>query len=256
MRKKMKAGLHWHKQLPGYLLVGLLACTISACSSSPEASSAQRMAAGRALMRKNDPTRAILEFKTAVQATPKNAEAHYELGSAYLAVGDLGKGAASLRRALELNPKYTAAQLRLAQVMAIAGDQELQKDAQERLQALLEERPDNPDVLHALALSELKLGNPKQAMQHLERALAAAPHELILAITLAQTKLEQKDLKGAEDVLKEACKNSPNSADCLVIMGRLYAAENRMSEAEQKFQQALSMQPNHVAALLNLATLQ
>src|ERR1019366_2589351 len=123
---------------------------------------------------------------------------------AYIASGDLRHGVASLRKTLELNPKHTAAQLRLAQLMAGASDQGVLKDAQHRLQALLQDTSDNPDALHALALTELKLGDTAEAMRHLDMALAAAPQELMIAITLAQAKLQQKDAKGAEAVLVKA----------------------------------------------------
>src|ERR1035438_9261519 len=239
--------------VPFLLLLTLALCS---CVSSPEAKSARFVAAGKKYLQKKDTARAILQFKGAAQVTPRNPEIYYQLGLAYLAAGDIGQGVANLRKALELNPKHAAAQLRLAQLMTHAPDAAVVKDAKQRLQSLLQDSPDDPDVLHALALTELKLDEPREAMRHLEQAMTAAPQELVLAVVLADAKMQQKDLKGAEDVLKRACGSSPKSADCVVILGRLYVIENRPSEAEQKFQQALGMDPSNAAALLNLATLE
>ena len=95
-----------------------MALAFTGCDRSPEAKSARYIVAGKALMQKGNPARAILEFRNAVQASPKNAEAYYQLGLAYLARQDYRNAVAGLRQAIALNPKHTAAQLKLAQLMA------------------------------------------------------------------------------------------------------------------------------------------
>jgi tetratricopeptide (TPR) repeat protein len=237
-------------------LLVAVALAFSSCVSSPEAKSAQFIEKGKKLMNQKDAPRAILAFLNAVQATPKNAEAYYQLGLAHLATGDLRKGVASIRRALELNPKHEAAQLRLAELMTHTSDQDILHEAQVRLMTLLQSSPNNTDALHALALTELKLGEPQDAEQHLEQAISLAPQELILAVTLADAKVQEKDFKAAEDILKNACANNSKAADCSVILGRLYWIEKKPSDAEQQFRKALGMDANHAAALLNLGTLE
>ena len=96
----------------------LVALASSACVRSPEAKSAAAMEAGKKLLEQKDAARAILQFRNAVQATPRNPEAHYQLALGYLAAGDLQNGVASLRRALELNPQHAGARFRLADLMA------------------------------------------------------------------------------------------------------------------------------------------
>src|ERR1035437_1315652 len=166
-----------------HILLLSMALTFSGCMRSPEAKSARYMEAGKKLLQKNDAPRAILQFRSAAQVTPRNPEIYYQLGIAYLAAGDLRNGVAGLRKALELNPKHGAARLRLGQLMASTNDPGVLKDAQQRLQALLQDTPDDPDALHALALAELKLGEPEDAMQLLDRAIAAAPQEVLIAVT-------------------------------------------------------------------------
>jgi tetratricopeptide (TPR) repeat protein len=237
-------------------VVILLGMVLGGCNRSPEAKSADYVAAGKKLLEKKDTNRAILQFLNAAKATPKNAEVYYQLAQAYLAGGDLKKGVVSLRKALELNPKHVEAQLRLAQLEASADDPEVLKDALQRLERLLGDSPQNADALQTLGLTELKLGSPAEGMQHLELALLAAPTDLVLAASLAQAKLQQKDVTGAEQTLKSAYEKSPNSADAPVILGRFYVGMQRYPEAEREFQKALTINPNHEAALLNLAALQ
>ena len=236
--------------------VCLLVVLVSSCARSPEARSARYIEAGKKLLQNHDPSRAILELRNAVRTTPNNAEAFYQLGLAYFAAGDLRLGVATLRKALELNPKHGGAQLRMAQLMAMASDQEMVKDAQKRLEQMLQDAPDDVDALHALAFTELKLGEPEDAIQHLTRAIALAPQDLLVAVSMAEAKLRQKDVKGAEEVLVKASQNSPKSADAVVSLGRFYVSQNRGTEAEQQFQRALSLDPNNADALLDLARLQ
>ena len=76
-------------------MILLLAATLAltGCHRSPETRSAAHMEAGKRLMQKNDSARALLEFRNAVQLTPKNPAAYYQLSRAYLATGDVSKSA-------------------------------------------------------------------------------------------------------------------------------------------------------------------
>jgi tetratricopeptide (TPR) repeat protein len=237
------------------VLLGL-AFVLAGCVRSPESRSAKHIESGKEFLQKHDAKRAIIEFQNAVQATPRSAEAFYQLGLAYLAIGDIQKGIAGLRKAIELNPKHNEARLKLAELMASVRNPDILKDAQQRLRDLLRDMNDDPRALHALALTELKLGEPQSAIQHLEQAFAEAPQELTVAVALAQAKLGQNDVKGAEEILKQACAQSPKSSDAVVLLGRFYAAQNRPSEAAQQFQHALAMDPKNGTALLNLAELE
>jgi tetratricopeptide (TPR) repeat protein len=234
----------------------LLVVVGGGCSRSPEAKSAKFVEAGKKLMEKHDVSRAILQFLNAAHATPRDAEVQYQLALAYLAGGDVRKAVGSLRKTLELNPKHTAAQLTLAQLETGANDPDVLREAQQRLQRLLADAPQDADVLHALALTELKLGDPKDATQHLEDALVAAPTDLTVTVTLADAKLQQNDYKGAEQVLKSACERAPKSSDALVLLGRFYVIQKQYADAEREFQKALAITSDDKAALLNLARLQ
>ena len=242
----------------------LIALAFTGCVQSPQAKIAQYLREGKVLMQKRDPARAILQFRNAVQAAPKNdkavyrAEAYYQLALAYLAQRDYRNTVAYLKMAIALNPQHAQAKLRLAQMMASVTDPNVLKDAQQRLRALLEVDPDDPDALHALALTEIKLGDAANATQHLALALddASESQELTIAITMALVKLQQKDAKGAEDVLKKACEESSRPADAMVYLGDFYISQHRLAEAEQQFEWALSLNPSHSRALFSLAKLQ
>jgi tetratricopeptide (TPR) repeat protein len=237
------------------VLVGAALAT-SGCTQTPVEKSAKHMAAGKKLMEKRDAARAILQFRNAAKLTPDDPEAYYQLGIAHLALSDTRNGVLAIRKALELNPKHAAARLRLAELMGSVGDAGLLQEARKRLEALLQDSPNDPTALHALGLTELRLGDVQNAAEHLESAAAAAPGRLGYAIAVAQARLAQQDVKGAEAVLLKACADTKDSADAWVTLGRFYGSQRRPAEAEQQFQRALAIDANHPGALLNQALLQ
>jgi len=236
-----------------FLIYLLLALGLWGCARSPEARRDKYLNAGKNLLAKKDYGRAILELKNAIQAMPKDPEPHYQMAMAYLGRGEIASGLARLRAALDLNPRHAAAQFAMAQLLAQTDDRDLLLDAESRLRVLLNLTPHDPDALNALALTELKLGKPQDAVQHLEQALARFPKHLRSSVSLARAKLAQKDDKAAEEILKKACQLDPAAPYPLVALGRLYAYLRRDAEAEQQFRRALQLAPDNTEALLDLA---
>src|SRR4051794_36896428 len=86
------------------LLIALAVAT--GCGRSPEARRDRALARGKTLMEKKEYQRAILEFKNATQAVPKDAESYYQLGLAANGAGDLRTAVLSYAKALDLDPKH------------------------------------------------------------------------------------------------------------------------------------------------------
>lgn len=241
-----------------FLVAFVAASTIAmvGCARSPEAKAAKYMQSGKERLAKKDYGRAMLEFKNAIQATPKNAEAYYQLGLANAAGNDLQTAVNAYRKALELDPKHKMARLRLAQLMAVAGDQYILRDAEGMLSSLLSDSEPTADTLNTLAFTELRLGKPDDAIRRLADATAKFPQELSSSVLLAQVKLASGDGKGAEEALQKLCDNLPRSADAHTILAKFYESQKRPEEAEKQLRQALTLEPNSGPALAELAKLE
>jgi tetratricopeptide (TPR) repeat protein len=236
------------------LLAALL--LLSACLRSPESKAAQFLASGKGLMDREDYARAALEYKNAVRLLPKDAEAEYQLGLAYLADGRLADGVAALTKATALNPKHAAAQVKIAELMALSGDPSVIREGEKRAQGVLAATPGNPDALNALALSELALGNPQDAERHLEEALQKLPQNFNSSVTLARVYLSRNDAKGAEEILKKAADAAPQSVPAALALAQMYLLTSRWADAGTQFRAALKVDPKDPRALLGLATAQ
>src|ERR1039458_3753034 len=123
------------KRLARRLLIAFLPMLIlglSSCTLSPEARRDRYLASGKKLIEKKDYRRAVLEFKNALRAKPRDAEVYYQLGSAYLGAQDVGGAVISFKKATELNPKHAGAQLSLGQILASTADPRLWAEANKR----------------------------------------------------------------------------------------------------------------------------
>jgi putative PEP-CTERM system TPR-repeat lipoprotein len=215
---------------------------------------------GKHLVEQKEYARALLEFKNAAKLKPKDAEPYYQMALTFLALGDARAAYANLLRATELNPKHVAAQNKLAEMIAggltVTRDSAQLLSAEKRVQSILAIVPDNADALSALGLTEYLLGNPDDAIKHLQTALENLPQNLRAAKVLAFIKLNQKDYSGAEEILKKAAADSPHSPEAQLALGRFFWITRRTAEAEAAFRQALSLDPKYGVALLDLARLQ
>lgn len=234
----------------------LTIAAMSGCAGSPEARRDKFLSRGKVFTEKREYNRALLEFKNAAKVAPNDPEVYYQMGIAYIGARDATSAYIALRKAVELNPKHTDAQVKLAQLQATSNDPELLKDAESRLKELLGNTSPTADMLSALAFTELKLGNSQGAVENFEQALAQAPSELFSVVMLANAKLALKDINGAQAVLEKAVNDAPKSAAARKLLGDFFGGQKKLADAEAAFRQALAIDPNYGPALMDLGRLQ
>jgi tetratricopeptide (TPR) repeat protein len=224
------------------------------CARTPQQREARFLARGKQELLSKDYSKAVLDFRNAVAIAPNDAEAYYQLGWSLLQQGRLRDAAAAMRKAIELNPRHTGAQVKLAELLVLAGDEDSAKQSKERMKDILSDSPDNPDALTALALAELRFGDLKEGEQHLRQALAKAPQNLQSSMILARVKLEIHDYDAAEQVLKEAVRSNPASVEGALGLAWFYRARERWTDAEAQFRNVLKIDQKNAMALDGLAT--
>jgi tetratricopeptide (TPR) repeat protein len=235
--------------------VAMVAGLTIGCNNSPQAKEARYLKLGQDRLAKGDSSRAILEFRNAAKAMPRDAEPQYQLGLAFLRSGDIRSAAVTLRKATELNPKHEGAQLALSQLLTISTDQKVLEDAAARLQSVLHESPDNPTATTALAMTEWRLGKTEDAEKRLRDALQKAPTHFRASLDLARIKFKQKDVNGAVEVMQKAADSAPQS-EAGAAVGELYLMLDRLDDAEREFRRTLQSIPKDGPALLGLAVVQ
>ena len=230
------------------------AIVFTACRTSPEAKEAKYFKRGQALLAQKEYPRALLEFRNAASAMPKDAEPYYRMGLAYLGSGDGRSAVQAFQRATALNPNHTEAQLKLAELMTSSRDAKLIQEGISRLQSVFGDSPENPEAIDTLALAEWQLGKPEDATGRLEEALKRFPTHLQSSVTLARMKMSARDWNGAEEVLKKAVADAPQSSPAEVALGELYLFLRQPARAESQFQKAVQLDPKNGSALIGLGT--
>src|SRR5258708_34911514 len=107
-------------QKPKLVLIAATILAIAssvACQRSPQEREARFLAKGRAHLEQKDYSRAILEFRNAMNVLPKDAEPYYQIALAYLETRNYANAVVALQKALALNPKHAGAGLKLAALM-------------------------------------------------------------------------------------------------------------------------------------------
>lgn len=226
------------------------------CATSPQAKEARFLKRGNALLDKKDYRQAVLEFASAAQLNPKNAETFYRLGLAQWGAGRIDQAYLALRRATSIDPHHAAAQARLAELMATSPDEKVKTEAKQLAQDAVTVAPENQDALYALGLAEYRLGDTADAEAQLKKTLARFPDHWLSSLALVTMYMGRKDYKSAEDVLQKAAQATPPSLEAIIALGQLYNLTGKTSQAEQEFRAALQSDPKSGLALTNLAELE
>jgi tetratricopeptide (TPR) repeat protein len=228
---------------------------VASCARTPRQKETSFLDTGRKHLKARDFERAVLDFRNAAQLMPKDAEPHYQLGLTYLDSGDVQTAAYELMNAVKLDPKHVAAQLKVAELMAGNVSLDVVKQGREKAEGVLATSPNNADALRTLALTELRLEDSDDAVQHLEQALTAVPQDLSASMTLAMVKLRANDVAGAEQVLLKSAADAPRSPDPALVLGRFYQLVRKPADGEKQFRHALELDPKYGPALVALGSL-
>jgi len=233
----------------------LAVLVFSSCAKSPEAREAKFVAAGKQYFEKKDYLRAIIQFKNAAAVKRSNADVYYQLGLAYIGLGDYRSAHAAFSKAVDLDPKHVQAQIKKAEIEASSTSESHRETAANSMRKLVAQSPDNADALSALAMADWQLGNRANAEGELMQVLRHAPQDIQASLNLAAVKYMEKDMAGAETVMKQAAAANPKSPVPLLALGDLYRLTGKPQAAEPLYQQALQLDPNNGTALLSLANL-
>jgi serine/threonine protein kinase/Tfp pilus assembly protein PilF len=219
---------------------------------------------GLIYLRQNEPTLAHADFTQALELEPDNGDAFINRALARHALKQLPEAVADLTRALELDVPYTRVYFMRAQMRELAGDsagaradraeglrreptdeeswvsrgvQRLGKDAPGALEDFREALKLNPTFLPALVNGAVVLrdclGKPEEALELLDRAVAAHPDQMrtraTRALLLARLGKRDAAFEDAERVVR----SSPDGF-LLFTLASVYAQTSRAVPSDGK----------------------
>ena len=245
---------------------------------------------GAVLERRGRQQEAAASYRAATEADPEHAKAHSNLGTLAYRQGRMDEARTQFKRAHDLDPtlgapalnlllvggpdlardellsslRETAArpdaspQVRARAFTALAGREAAGRRFEEAralyLQALALD-PDDYALLNNLAVVEDQLGLDRDAILHLEAALAQRPELLVARNNVGIVHVHRGSLESAEGVFRYILEKDANFHRAHYNLGVVLAAQGKLSEGLQSFQRAASLAPRDAEIRYNLGLL-
>ncbi|HEV7178511.1 MAG TPA: tetratricopeptide repeat protein [Candidatus Baltobacteraceae bacterium] len=181
----------------------------------------ERFHSGLAAIDRRDWAQARAEFAAVVAlhpAEPQGSTADYDLALAQAHLGEYGDAAASLQRALTLDPAFLAA---MANLVAV----------------------------------DLQLGNLSEARAIADRFVELAPDSARALYSRGLVALQSNDLASARDDFSKLLRNDPQYALAHYDLGVAESRAGSYAEAQREFSSALALAPTYARARFALGTL-
>ena len=177
--------------------------------------------------------------------TSGNFVAHYNLGSALVAQGNLDAAIPHCERAIQLNPAYVEAHNNLGLALAHYGKW---NEAIAHYERAIQLNPDSAAAHHNLGLSLTQQGRLAEAVPHYERALQLNPDYAEAHNNLGLALARQEKLAEAIPHYERALQLSPDAAEAHCNLGAALAAQGKLAEAVPHYERALQLNPDYAQA--------
>ena len=189
---------------------------------------------------------AVKHYTNAVAADPALYQAYYQRATVFIALGREAEAEADLKRVIALDQNFARAHRALGQLLL---DRGITEDAQRELARAIELDPALPGVRILYASALIKSGQPAQALEHLQVAIARGED---VALCNALVGVVHERLGKPEEAFaaySRAIELDPANATAHEGRGRLFERRGEFPKAIEDFSAAYRAQPSPDLAL-------
>lgn len=253
-------------------MIHLTLLLLLAAQAGPSSEALAHLQAGVAADKQHQLDIAITEFRKATEADPGLAVAFVNLGQAYLENREYGNAIPPLKHAVELSPDLVPAHQLLGYALLVQGyateaiphlekanettalgiaeiEVGQMKEAVTHLQASLEQRPNDPDLLYYLGRASglLSKGSVDTLMELYPDSARA--HQ-----AMAENYFVLRQMPQAEREFLAALKLRSDLPELHLELGDVYAKSSQWDKAEEQFREQTKMQPGNAEAAYRLGS--
>ena len=233
--------------LATFLLGGML--LLGACES-PEERATGYIESAEKRLEEGDIVKAEIDVKNALQIQPKNAKARFVLARINESRQEFQEMAANLRAAVDSDPGFAEARIKLGSLYAMARALELAEEQANLLTDADRERVDARILLAQIAAAN---GDLEQARLNLEEALVKEPAN-IQALGLLASIAATTDLSGALALLDQGIAIAEDDRPLRLLRIQLLQRDgNYLNEVVAEYQGLMADYPDEVAFGYRLA---
>src|SRR5580692_5269135 len=188
-----------------------------------------------------------------LQATPRSAKLHYDLGAVFEERRDFAQANREYNKAVSLEPQYEPALAGLGNVDLNFGRA---KEASEMFQKALQLKPDDAKALTNYGTALLSLGETDAAKMQYQRAISLAPDDDSAYCDLGVLLFRTGDTDAAVWQFDRAAKINPSDPTPLLNLAMIYKKGGRPDLAVRLYERVLQLSPGDPDAISELQTLQ
>ena len=208
---------------------------------------------GEILTRQGKASDAIPILESAVKSAPNSAFAHFQLGVAYAANGNLGQAQSEWQQASTLRPNMVEPQRALAMLAARKSDPTSLVQSSEQLMRL-EPHSAEGYVFHSRAL--LLKGDKAGAEADLKKAIEVAPRDSTAFVRMGDLRASAKQYDDAAKFYSQALTLNPSSAEALAGLVGVDLVHNQLAQALQRVQAQIARVPDSSVFYVQLGQLE
>ena len=199
-------------------------------------------------------------MEKAVAANPKDADAIYWLGQAYLNNENVAKAKAVYQKALQEGVNDPLVWVGMGHVELLEGKKD---EARQRFEAAItnskgKKNRDNPDILNAIGRANADgastVGDPMYAIELLRRAAAVDPKNPEIPVNIGINYLKLGNDRGGDayGAFEDALRIDPSYARANYRLGKIFLSQNNVAKFEEYYNKAIQADPKFAPAYLDL----
>jgi Flp pilus assembly protein TadD len=197
-------------------------------------------------------SKAEASLKKAIELDPKNDKTYVELGRLYRNQGNSFQAGNLFKKALALNPKNDDAYVELGGIYRFL---DKFSEAEDLLRKALELNPKNDQAFAGLGWLYQMKGDRPQSEDFFKKAIEINPKNDAAYAKLGAGYRRQGRFSQAEDSLKTAIEINPRDVFPFFELGGLYRDQGKFPEAESLFKKAMELDPGNTRTLTAMASL-
>ncbi len=224
------------RKAPALLALSVVLTLAWGCSKDPQ----KLVASGKAYLAEQKYKEAAIQFKSAINANPQYADAHYQLGLTYLHTQQPLEAAQEFTKVALLDPNNLDAQLKAGNLLLM---EKKFSEAREKADLVLAREPNNITGIILLGNTHAGIVGLNDSLQELRQAFEAEPRLAPPFIDLSASPNFKAKLDTAEELFKKAISLNPSSLEAHLALANLYMHDERTAEAEKELTALLAANP-------------
>ncbi len=184
---------------------------------------------------------ALTQYKLAITADPKYADALADYGTALAIKGDWKAAAEMQKKAIAVNPTDALFHLNYARILDKLGEAD---NSLQELNTAYRLNPKDTSVLMALSKKTMAAGQVKDSVRYLEEAVDLYPARSDLRERLSYGLMKSGDVDQSAAQAKEAVRLDPKSASAHSTLGSVLMVQGYVVPAVNAYKEALKLTPN------------